>query len=110
MARFDFSQIATNTVKATNTVIHVSPGILRQVAKKGLNQAQIAWRGMAAETLVNYRGPIRVQIGEKAFTLSKGDECSAWCTKQGNNLEGFGELFNLLAEKGPQVCTITPVQ
>lgn len=91
---------ATSKVPAAerSTVCYVTPGQLGQAVKKGLNQAAITISGADAEALDTYRGDVILKSGEAEFRLTKTDSHLMWASRQGDNLEAFGELFNLLVD------------
>jgi subtilisin family serine protease len=80
-------------------VVRVTQAVIDQVARAGLTQAQIAFRGMAGGTQLE-RQSVRFQLCGMDFELRIGDSNASWRSHQDDiTSEAFERLYALLGDE-----------
>ena len=99
-----FAQVGSS--KGSELGVKVSSKVLGQIETGGLKQAQITVTGIPAER----RGLVSFKVGEKVYTLNKGDTHAFWAVHNKAQIEEYSELFNTLAANPDTVTSIELVK
>ncbi len=94
MFTFSLTTKSTKTAKNQGPSVTLTEGIMKQVTRGGLGQAQVVIHGVALDT---FRGPVTFTVGDREVTLMKGDTHCVWANHQktAQMLSDFEYVFNL---------------